>query len=102
MTPVNTETLYTPTEMGGRGLLDIKSRNEAIDLMWLKSYLKFNNNRPLWTLVADVLMAINLPKSESSSNRETKQSVFLQSWKTLSGTKSPKTIRKLFQTAKKF
>jgi len=47
-------------------------------------------------------MDINLPKSESSSNRETKQSVFLQSWKTLSGTKSPKTIRKLFQTAKKF
>jgi len=100
--PINIDILYAPIKMGGRGLLDIKSRNEAIDLMWLKSYLKFNNDRPLWTLVADALMAINLPQSESSSNRETKQSVFLQSWKTLSGTKCPKTIRKLFLTAKKF
>ncbi len=102
LSPVNIETLYAPTEMGGRGLLDIKSRNEAIDLMWLKSYLKFNRDRPLWALVADALMAINLPKSESSSNKEIRQSVFLQSWKTLTGTKSPKTIKKLFQTAKKF
>ncbi len=47
-------------------------------------------------------MAINLPKSESGSNREKKQSVFLQSWKTLTGPKSPKTIKKLFKTAKKF
>ena len=102
MTPVNTETLYAPTEMGGRGLLDIKSRNEAIDLMWLKSYLKFDSDRPLWTLVADALMAINLPQSESSSNKEIRRSVFLQSWKTLTGTKSPKSIKKLFQTAKMF
>jgi len=102
MTPVNTETLYAPIEIGDRGLLDIKSRNEAIDLMWLKSYLKFNSDRPLWTLVADALMAINLPQSESPLDKEIRQSVFLQSWKTLTGTKSPKTIKKLFQTAKMF
>ena len=100
--PVNIDTLYAPIKMGGRSLLDIKSRNEAIELMWLKSYLKFNNDRPLWTLVADAFMATNLPQSESSLNRETKQSVFLQSWKTLTGTKCPKTIKRLFQTAKKF
>ena len=98
--PVNIETLHAPINMGGRGLLDIKSRNEAIDLIWLKSYLSFNENRPIWTLVADALMAINLPKSEPSSNIETKQSVFLQSWKTLTGPKSPGTIKKLFQTTK--
>ena len=79
MTPVNTETLYAPIEIGDRGLLDIKSRNKAIDLIWLKSYLKFYSDRPLWTLVADALMAINLPQSESPSNKEIRQSVFLQS-----------------------
>ncbi len=42
--PVNIETLYAPINMGGRGLLDIKARNEAIDLMWLKSYLTFNED----------------------------------------------------------
>ncbi len=35
--PINIDTLYAPIKMGGRGLLDIKSRNEAIDLMCLKS-----------------------------------------------------------------
>jgi len=35
--PINIDTLYSPIKMGGRGLLDIKSRNEAIDLMCLKS-----------------------------------------------------------------
>jgi len=102
ISPVNIETLYAPINIGGRGLLDIKSRNEAIDLMWLKSYLNFSEDRPLWTLVADAYMAVNLPQSEPSSNRGIKQSVFLQSWKTLTGPRSSKTIKKLFQTAKKF
>ena len=100
--PVNIETMHTPINMGGRGLLNIKSRNEAIELIWLKLYLSFNENRPIWTLVANALMAINLPKSEPNSNIKTKQLVFLQTWKTLPGLKSPNTIKKLFQTTKKF
>ncbi|KAF9028756.1 hypothetical protein BDZ89DRAFT_1091965 [Hymenopellis radicata] len=37
---VNKETIYAPFAAGGRKLLDIKARNEAINVMWLKSYLK--------------------------------------------------------------
>jgi len=44
MSPVNVETLYAPRSLGGREVLDIKSRNEAIQIMWLKSYLQLDKS----------------------------------------------------------
>ena len=41
---VNKDTLHLPIEQGGVKLLDIKVRNQAIDIMWLKSYLDFTLN----------------------------------------------------------
>ncbi|EIW57570.1 uncharacterized protein TRAVEDRAFT_98723, partial [Trametes versicolor FP-101664 SS1] len=40
------EALYQRHSSGGLNLLDIKARNEAIDLMWLKSYLNLTRDRP--------------------------------------------------------
>jgi hypothetical protein len=45
---VNKETVYAPAEMGGKNLLDIVTRNEAIAVTWLKTYLSFGPDRPLW------------------------------------------------------
>lgn len=42
MTPVNIATMHAPTDRGGRKLLDIEARNEAIGLMHLKNYLDFS------------------------------------------------------------
>jgi hypothetical protein len=56
VSPVNEQTLYAPIEMGGRALLDISSRNEAIAVMWLRNYLVFGPNRPAWALVVDALI----------------------------------------------
>ncbi|KAL1938552.1 hypothetical protein VTO73DRAFT_11575 [Trametes versicolor] len=47
--------LYRPISEGGLNLLDIKSRNEAIHLMWLRAYLSLGTARPLWATVADAL-----------------------------------------------
>ena len=102
LSPVNFETVLAPIQKGGRSVLDIKTRNEAIDLMWLKSYLQFDNNRPLWALVADAIMAEQVPQSELRTDKAVRLNIFLQNWKTLSGPKAPKTIKKLVKTAKRF
>jgi hypothetical protein len=40
--PINLETVQSPVQTGGRSLFDIRVRNKAIDIMWLKSYLSFS------------------------------------------------------------
>src|ERR1700761_2039011 len=57
---VNKETVYTPIDMGGRNLLDIVARNEAITATWLRSYLDFGPSRPLWGFAADELIALSI------------------------------------------
>ena len=51
--PVNLQMLYSPIENGGRALLDIKSRNKVIRIIWLKKYLVFTDNRSHWAFIAD-------------------------------------------------
>jgi hypothetical protein len=43
-------------EEGRINLLDVKVRNQAIELMWLKDYLDFSPRRRTWTFVADLLI----------------------------------------------
>jgi hypothetical protein len=56
---VNKETVYAPKDIGGRNLLDIVARNEVIAITWLKSYLTFGEDRPLWAYVTDKIMSVN-------------------------------------------
>ena len=62
---VNIDTLHLPIEQGGVKLLDLKVRNQAIDIMWLRSYLDLTPKWPMWAYVADVL--INNSTSKTSS-----------------------------------
>ncbi|GLB44704.1 putative RNA-DNA hybrid ribonuclease activity [Lyophyllum shimeji] len=78
--PVSEEILFAPIEEGGRALLDISARNEAIEIMWLVSYLSFGPERPLWALVADELFALNVPQSERHVDKRVRNNIFLQSW----------------------
>ena len=43
---VNIDTLYLPVEQGGVNFLNLKVRNQAIAIMWLKSYLDLSNKQP--------------------------------------------------------
>ncbi|KAJ3774186.1 hypothetical protein FB446DRAFT_640328, partial [Lentinula raphanica] len=79
---VNKETVFLPIEAGGRNLLNIAARNEAITITWIKSYLSFGPNRPTWASVADALIALHIPESERSVEDSVRVNVFLQSWKT--------------------
>ncbi|KAF5367240.1 hypothetical protein D9615_010668 [Tricholomella constricta] len=102
--PVSEAALFLPTKDGGRGLLDIHARNEAIEIMWLKTYLNLGDDRPLWTLVADALIAGNTPKTEDRVDRRVRDNVFLQSWKAATTERAGVSldIRSLQRVAKKY
>ncbi len=73
--------LYLPVERGGLGLVDLEARNEAIDVMWLKTYLNFGEDRPLWALLADDIMANHVPKHCMPRISELRINPHLQKWK---------------------
>ena len=60
--PVNIATLYLPIRQGVIKLLNLRARNKAIDIMWLRSYLNLNQNRPMWAYVAIALISVNISK----------------------------------------
>ncbi len=79
--PVAMKHVYLPVELGGLGVLDLSVRSEAIDIMWLKSYLDFTDDRPIWAFVADDLLAGCVPKDCPMKTRELRVNPFLQNWK---------------------
>ncbi|KAH8827497.1 hypothetical protein DL96DRAFT_1465384 [Flagelloscypha sp. PMI_526] len=99
---VNEETLFAPFEKGSRALLDLETRNEAIECTWVKSWLTFGPERPLWAEFADELMRINTPLTEEAIPIETRINIVLQQWKTRSkaGDGVPEDIRNLLQVVR--
>jgi len=72
------DTLHHPTEEGGLHLINIKARNEAIELMWLKAYLNLTPSRPTWALITDIVISITAPKCLKPGMQS---NCFLQNWK---------------------
>jgi hypothetical protein len=93
-----------PLEVGGLKVLDIRARNEAIELMWIKRYLNFSSSRPLWAKVLDAIIASSTPKTESVIPHEIRKNIFLQTWKTSKGRekKVNPIIRRMLETAQKY
>ncbi|TFY59887.1 hypothetical protein EVJ58_g5494 [Rhodofomes roseus] len=100
-TPVNKETLFAPISKGGKAVLDIRARNQAIEITWVKDYLNFGPDRPLWALVADTILARAVPKTEERIPPGLRQNTFLQSWK-VKISAVPTRLRKILETAKTF
>ena len=71
-------------EKGGRRILDIKKRNEAIDLMWIKQYLNMGPERPKWAFMLDEIFRMEHPKNA----KETYQ--MIESWNPLIQRWNPK------------
>ncbi len=79
--PVALEYTYLPVELGGLGILDLNARSEAIDIMWLRAYLDFGPNRPLWAYLADDLLATHVTKDVRPRQSQLRLNPFLQRWK---------------------
>jgi len=97
------EYLYRPLNEGGLNLLDIKARNEAIDIMWLKAYLDLSPSRPTWATITDILINAAAPPGTSPLATI---NTFTQSWhpptRGLRASRLGKDITKMLKTAKKY
>ncbi len=80
-TPVGMEHVCLPISQGGLGMMDLEARNEAIDVMWLKAYLDYSSERPLWAFLVDDLFATHVPKDARPREVELRINTFLQRWK---------------------
>ena len=97
--------LHGKIECGGKKLLNIEARNQAIELMKLKSYLAIGSERPKWANVADILIAKNITAGCRVTDELSISNVFLQSWrvnKTKAKSTLPERLHKMLRTADKF
>jgi hypothetical protein len=69
--------LQCPKACGGLDLLDVKAQNQAIEIMWFKSYLNFSPSRPEWATVTDAILVVTTNKATISRARK---NPFLQIW----------------------
>lgn len=100
---LNKPTQSAPISEGGLKLLDLKARNQAIDLMWLKGYLNLSDKRPIWANVADTIILKCIAKSNNIDTNLT-TNMFLQSWKpnTLAPSQLPGTLKRMIKTGQEY
>ncbi|KAL6298151.1 hypothetical protein BKA93DRAFT_744739, partial [Sparassis latifolia] len=79
--PIKLDTLHLPRTQGGLDLLDLHSRNNAIDLQWLRPFLNLTPSRPTWAYVADLLISDNITKSSGQIDKTAQKNIVLQSWR---------------------
>ena len=97
------KTLRNPIMKGSLDLLNLEIRNEAIDIMWLKTYLDFSPKRPEWAIITDLIIEASAPK------RLVKTAIinpFLQQWtaptRRNDTRKTNDNIQRMIKVAKKF
>ncbi|KAK7057847.1 hypothetical protein R3P38DRAFT_2497413 [Favolaschia claudopus] len=99
--PINFETLTAPRDKGGKNLLDLKARNDALHLMKLKSYLDLDpSTRAEWCYLLDRRLAKRVT-NDSRAAPEALINTFLQSWRA-DEREWPKRHKSMMRSAKKF
>ncbi|KAJ3846659.1 hypothetical protein EV368DRAFT_52475 [Lentinula lateritia] len=97
---INKEMVEAPIEEGGRQVLDLLARNEAIMVIWLQMYLDMSPERATWAYVVDALIAHHVPKTYDNIDELSKINIFLQSWNT-DVRKLPSNLKEMIKVAKK-
>ena len=74
--------MLSTTEEGGKKVLDIAMRNEAIQLTWVQAYLRMGNEQPTWALIANKILGSDVPGEIKllENNPNVRINQFLQSW----------------------
>ena len=90
--------LCAPANQGGKDLLNLKCRNEAIELVWLKKLLSPAHKWPTWASFANAILN-HFAKRSPTVPKEARISCFLQSWN-MSPTKIPSHLKRILKVAK--
>ncbi|KAG2131065.1 hypothetical protein DEU56DRAFT_872232 [Suillus clintonianus] len=97
---VSMGTLYAPISEGGKNILHLKSRNEAMELKWLKSLLAPPKECPQWTFFAYSLIAKAMQPSPVVKP-QAHISPFIQMWSPLIK-KLPTHLSRMVKAGKKY
>ena len=97
------EDLAKEIEKGGRKVMDIKTRNEAIGLMWIKDYLRMGKDRPKWAYMMDEIFRSIRPKGAKEKPEEIADwNPFTQDWQPkLRDKHIPKRVQQALSLARK-
>lgn len=100
------------TNEGGKKVLDINARNDTIQLTWIQSYLKMDETRPTWALIADKILRNDVPGEPRTLAEDPNARInqFLQSWHTrMKQTNAndnqiniPKDLKEMLKVARKY
>ncbi|KAI0331330.1 hypothetical protein GY45DRAFT_1249032, partial [Cubamyces sp. BRFM 1775] len=98
------ELLCGPFAEGGLKLLDIRARNEAVELMWLRDYLNLTRWRATWTILADALLARAVAATHKRTDRAARVNTFLQTWtvSTRAAAGLPSPLRRMVRVAERY
>ncbi|KAK7045288.1 hypothetical protein R3P38DRAFT_2490321, partial [Favolaschia claudopus] len=101
---VSSEAMSASTDTGGKQILDIVARNEAIDLWNLQSYLVQDASRASWCFFVDSLLTNWLESSYIKIPKGQVQNIFIQNihLPISSRTPLPEQIRRMITTAQKY
>jgi len=90
-------------DKGGRKVLNIEKRNEAIYLMWIREYLRMGENRPKWAYLTDEILRHERPKRAKETLEEiAKWNPFTQDWRPKNKAKHiPEKVQKAIKLAHK-
>ena len=97
------EDLAKEIDKGGRKVMNITARNEAIGLMWVKDYLRMGKDRPKWAYMMDEIFRSVRPKGAKETPEEIANwNPFTQEWQPKMRDKHiPKRIQQALSLAKK-
>jgi exonuclease III/ribonuclease HI len=97
---ISMEMLSAPVNKGGKCVLNIVQRNEAIELTWLRDLIAPIDKRPEWAHFANELLNYMAQKSPIVQ-QNAKISTFSQTWK-VQIRKLPKALQRILNVAKKY
>ncbi|KNZ80733.1 Ribonuclease H1 [Termitomyces sp. J132] len=101
---IGLNTLRQPIEEGGKKVLDIKVRNEAIEIMKTQRYLKLDKERPRWATLADKIINMKIAKARDE-DEDTLTNTILQKTKVDTRAMSnglPASLQRMVKVAKKY
>ncbi|KZV78902.1 hypothetical protein EXIGLDRAFT_689441 [Exidia glandulosa HHB12029] len=80
--PINADTIKGGKLDGGHNVFDVKSRNDAAYIVWLRQYLAPEEKRPLWAFLADTIFALHARQKDAKKlPLEARFNPFTQDWK---------------------
>ncbi|KIK32406.1 hypothetical protein CY34DRAFT_41349, partial [Suillus luteus UH-Slu-Lm8-n1] len=85
---------------GGKNILNLRDRNEAIELKWLKGLLTLNPEKPPWEFFAHTIIA-KVAQHAPVVKPNVKINSFLQTWGP-SHKRLPTHLKHIFKVAKKY